>query len=150
MNSPIIADAEQKLAHCEAQCKEYEEGNRFLRAEVARLSAPSKPVSEEVERVEKLLDDLHAIPDCIALIEDELRHSIGQLRVDPQDVELTTRVAEALAASNPLCFSDDGQHLLEFTEIARMKPHVHERLMADARAAIQAVAEALPPKRETR
>jgi chromosome segregation ATPase len=142
MNSPI-ADAEQKLAHCDAQCKEYEEGNRFLRAEVARLSAPSKPVSEEVERVEKLLDDLRAIPDQIALIEDELRHSIGQLLVDPQDTELTTRVAEALYGSNPLCVGDDGQTLLEFTEVEAMKPHVHARLMADARAAIQAMAEAL-------
>jgi hypothetical protein len=63
--------------------------------------------------------------------------------VDPQDAELTTRVAEALYASNALCVGDDGQTLLEFTEIAKLKPHLYELLLIDARAAIQAMAEAL-------
>jgi hypothetical protein len=63
--------------------------------------------------------------------------------VDPHNTELVTRVAEALYASNPLCVGADGQNLLEFTEVAKLKPHLHALLMADARAAIQAMAEAL-------
>jgi hypothetical protein len=76
----VSGRAHQLQSEMDAQIGRLKEQLAEREKELAAVNRRlSKPASAG-PRIDQLLDDLHAIPDSIALIEDELRYSIGQLK----------------------------------------------------------------------